>query len=106
MPRIRLLLLITLALHIHQHLARFIRPHQRVEHLLARPQALRLEDRRGRDVDVEVRVGEVGADLGELGPGEEAVFLGEEEGGGDEVLDGGDDGFAVAWGDEVELDVH
>jgi len=59
-----------------------------------------------REVDLEVGVGEVGAVLGELLTVVELVFTREEEGGGDEVLDGGDDGFSVTRGDHVLLGAH
>ncbi|KAI3491320.1 hypothetical protein L1887_44355 [Cichorium endivia] len=72
----------------------------------ARPEADGLHDGGWWNVDVQIGVGKVAADLGELCSVEEAIALGDEVGGGDEILNGGDDGFTVSRRDEVVLDTH
>jgi hypothetical protein len=95
-----------LRLKVDLDLALLVWPHQAVEDLLPRPELDGLPDRRRGDVDLELGVGEVGAVLGELGAGVELVLAREEEGGGDEVLDGGDDGLAVSGSNDVLLGRH
>lgn len=80
--------------------------HEDVEDLLPRPETDGLPDCRRGDVDVQLSVSEVGADLCELAAVEEAVSFGEEVGGSDEVLDGSDHGLSVTRCDEVVLDAH
>jgi hypothetical protein len=101
-----LLNLVTLRFDIDQDLRLLVRTHQDVEHLLACPQSLRLPYRRRRNIDLDAGVGKVGTDLSERTPIEEHVTTRKEVRGGDEVLDGGDDGFAIAGRNEVVFDVH
>lgn len=96
----------TFALNVDQDVTLLVWSHQHVENLLSGPELYGFDDGRRGNVDLHVGVSHVTADLGELAAVEEAVFAGEEEGGGDEILNGGDDGFSVPWSDEVLLDAH
>ena len=103
---LHLLHLVAFTLDIHEHLRLAVRAHQDVEDLLPGPQTLRLQYRRRWNVDLHIRVGEIATDLRECAAVEEGVLARKQIRGGDEVLNGGDDGITVAWGDEVVLDAH
>lgn len=98
--------LVTLGLNIDEDLRLLVRPHEHVKNLFACPESDGLPDCWRGDVDLKVGVGEVTANLGELAAVEEMVLAGEEEGGSDEILDGGDDRFAIPGGDEIVLHAH
>lgn len=101
-----LLVRLVLALEVDEDLGLLVGAHEDVEDLLAGPEANGLDDGGRRDVDLEVGVGEVSADLGELGAVEKGVAAGDEVATGDEVLGSGDDGLSITRRDEVALDVH
>ena len=97
---------LVLAFEIDEDFRILVRSHEDVEDLLSGPESNGLDDRWMREVDLEISVVEVGADLGEFGAIVEGVSSSEEVATGDEILSRGDDRLSVSRRDEILLDVH
>ena len=90
----------------YSHSKRRLGPQQHAEDLLARPQLDRLEDARGRQLDLLGRVAHVAAEPRQLSASEEEVLARDQVSRRDEVLRRGDDHLAVARSDEVRVHAH
>ncbi|GIX60902.1 uncharacterized protein BcabD6B2_03370 [Babesia caballi] len=105
-PPRRLLELPLLALEIHHHLAPLVRPQQRVEDLLPRPQRDGVYQRRRRQVHLRLAVREVAARLAELLPREEPVLRREQVARAQKVLHRRDQRLPVPRRRQVVEHVH
>lgn len=65
-----------------------------------------LPDSRWREIDFQIGITHHGADLSKHGPGIKSILVGEQVGGGDEILGCSNQRFTISRSDEIVLDLN